>query len=159
MKQQDTSAKDYKYYNSLLPASACVICAKTLSEVGGKRILATGLRGFDISDQRPKRQNKPHYVATPRLIEDEEIYLRVWGDKKIFTDAVVDRIRATYRSGFRPWMCQAKGCGDRACVVCGMAMRHTPCCGILHDDGESRYQMLIPLMSYPCTNVDCENFG
>lgn len=75
----------------------------------------------------------------------------------MMTEAVIDRIKTTYLSGFRPWLCQGKGCGNRQCPDCGKAM-NLPCASdLLYDDGRNPHLMVIPA-DLGCVNVNCKRF-
>ena len=158
MKHQYEAPRDLTFFNSLLPAPACVTCEKTLPEIGGQRITAQGKRGIAVWGECGTLHDRFNLVESLRLIEGEEIFLVVWGEKEIFTGEVVDRIKATYLSGVRPWMCQGEGCGDRACPACGKAMKMTPSCDVLHENGKKLHMMVVMGNNFLCTNVDCEKY-
>ena len=156
MKHQDQST-DLKYFDELLPSLTCVICGKSLPEIGGRRITAQKLRGMAVWDFEASLHDRGNLIASERLITDEEIYLVIWGEEKRFTDEVVERIRTTYLSGLRPWMCSAETCGCRQCPECGKANNMAVMSDILYDDGRNPHVPAIPAY-VGCTNMDCKNY-
>ena len=157
MKQQDQDLKDLKYFNTLLPAPACVICGKTLPEIGGRRITAQKLRGIAVWGFEATLHDRKNLIESLRLKEGVEAYLVVWGEDEIFTDEVVERIRTTYLAGMRPWMCQGYGCGNRQCIECGKGINLAVASDLLYDGGRNPHLMIIP-SDCGCTHSDCERF-
>jgi len=157
MKQQDKTIKDLKYFNSLLPAPACVICGNTLPEIGGRRITCQKIRGMAVRGEEATLHDRGNRIESQRLIEGVEAYLVVWGEEDTFTADVVERIRMTYFSGFRPWVCQSSTCGRRGCEQCGKANNLPVASNLLYDDGRNPYLMVIP-SDMGCTNLDCRKY-
>ena len=46
----------------------------------------------------------------------------------------------------------------RACGICGAPLLLPMAAEILHDDGDVRHHMIIPLARIPCVNPDCSEF-
>lgn len=140
----------------LLPAATCVICGNALDQIGGRRITAQDCRGMTVTNTKNGGGHK-HFRRWIRLFDDRDIYVLVWGEKSIITDAVIERIRKTYLEGFRPWFCQAYGCGNRQCSKWGKAMNLPVASDILYDDGRNPHVMVISA-NMGCVNVNCEKF-
>ena len=147
-----------KYYKSLLPAPSCVICEKTLEQIGGRRITAQQLRGMAVWDVEWTVHDRKNLQYCERLIDDQNIYLNVWGEGDVWTPDVIERIKNTYLSGVRPWMCQGYGCGNRQCPECGKANNLPVASDLLYDDGRNPHLMIIPA-DCGCVNQDCKKFG
>ncbi len=152
------STLDIKYFKSLFPAPECVICGKTLEQTGGRRITAQNMRGMTISHKVWTLRDRENLQHCERLIDDQEIYLIVWGEAKVWTPEVIERIKNTYLSGVRPWMCQGSGCGNRECSVCGKANNFPVASDLLYDNGETRHLMVIPA-DCGCVNQGCKKFS
>ena len=132
-----------------LPADECVLCSQTLDEVGGKRIASTQTLGVTHQDE-PRQGGEYHNHS----LGSDLGYAITWGDMWD-TDAVA-RAMDAYQAGLRPWMCQI--CARRACGICGAPLLLPMATEILHDDGDVRHHMIIPLARIPCVNPNCSEF-
>jgi len=146
----------HKTDRCLLPAATCVICGRTLREVGGRRITAQDCRGMAVTHTKNGGGHK-NFRRWIRLFDDKDTYVLIWGEGAIMTDAVIERIKTTYREKRRPWYCQSKGCGNRQCPLCGKAKNLPVASDILYDNGCTTYQMIIPA-DLGCVNPSCEKF-
>ena len=132
-----------------LPAEECVLCGKTLDKVGGKRITSTQVLGVTHLDEpRQGGEYRNHSLGS------DLGYVITWGDGWN-VDAVARAVDA-YQAGLRPWMCQI--CARRACGICGAPMALPMAAEILHDDGDVRHHMIVPLARIPCVNPECSEF-
>ena len=128
------------------PAPACVLCSRTLEEVGGKRIASTPTIGVTRqAEPRPGDQYQSHPLDVG--------YVITWGQP--WNPDAVGRAIMTYREGHRPWLCQP--CANRGCCVCGSPLRIAMASDILHDDGDIRHHMIVPVRN-PCSNPECTEF-
>jgi hypothetical protein len=146
--------KSLSEIQELLPARHCMICHKTIGEIGGRRMIAQGFRGIAVSDQVLTKGYK-NLQKCVRLIEGRELYLVAWGEKSIITDAVIEQATADYRKGFRPWFCQV--CGQRLCHLCGELLPRPVASDYIFDDGGSVH---CPILGADpgCWNPECEKF-
>lgn len=144
-------------FNALPPSPSCVICGNALEYIGGRRITAQKARGIAISNFGWTLHDRSNLQFCEPLLKDEEIYLVIWSDEKVWTPDVINRIMSCYMDGMRPWYCQGKGCGYRQCRVCGKA-ENLPCASdLLYDDGRNPHLMVIPA-DLGCTNQLCRNY-
>ena len=139
------------------PDIGCVVCGRLVTEVGGRRITAQVLRGMAISaDVRTEADHENFRCCIP-LIEKHDVYLTVWGEPEIMTETVIQRIKNAYLRGLHPWICQARGCGNRQCPECGMANNLPVASDLIYDDGRATHLMVIPADA-GCTNVRCPRY-
>ena len=148
--------KNLSDFRSLLPAATCVVCGRTPGEIGGRRITAQKLRGMTVTRTKSSggRENFRRWI---RLPDGRNIYVLVWGEKSMMTEAVIGRIKTTYLDGFRPWFCQAYGCGNRQCSDRGKAMNLPVASDLLYDDGRNPHLIVIPA-DLGCVNINCKRF-
>ena len=59
----------------LRPAESCVLCDKSLQEIGGVRLVAQQLRGVSLSDQYRGGGNKDFPYQSFKLSNDPAVYL------------------------------------------------------------------------------------
>ena len=146
-----------KRFKSLIPASECAICGKTLEQIGGRRITSQKLRGMVIWHEEWTVHDRTNLQYCERLIDDQDIYLIIWGEDDVWTPDVIERIKNTYVSGVRPWMCQGYRCGNRQCPECGKANNLPVASDLLYDDGRNPHLMLVPA-DCGCVNQDCVKY-
>lgn len=107
------------YLNDLtkLPtARECLICHKTIEEVGGQMLIYTHFRGT-ILRAGSKIRDFPNLRVLLRLFDDRDLYFAAWGEESIFTETVINQALREYLNGEQPWHCQI--CGMRECHLCG----------------------------------------
>lgn len=152
-----SSTLNLKNFKSLLPAAECVICGQTLDQIGGRRITSQKLRGMAIWHEEWTLHNRANLQYCERLVDDQDIYLIIWWDDNFWNPKFIEKIKNTYLSGVRPWMCQGYGCGNRQCPECGKAINLPVASDLLYDDGRNPYLMIIPA-DCGCVNKDCKKF-
>ena len=136
------------------PASHCVICQKSLDEVGGKRIVAQQLRGVIISKEYRGGGN-PDYPYRSFKISPTPLYLTVWGEMSMWPEDAIQRAVDDFQKGKASWFCQI--CGKRACSVCGAPINYPMGSDILNDNGSSSHCGIMPF-NPGCINPRCKNF-
>ena len=143
--------------HQLKPDIGCVVCGRLLTEVGGRRITAQALRGMVISSEVRTEADHENFRCCIPLSDQPDVYLTVWGEPEIMTEAVIQQIKKTFLKGLHPWICQAKGCGNRQCPECGMAINLPVASDLIYDDGRATHLMVIPADA-GCTNVKCSRY-
>jgi hypothetical protein len=136
-----------------LPDSHCVICKKTIQEIGGRRIVAQQLRGIIISS-KPIGGGNPDYPYKSHKLSSYSLYLVVWGPGTLWSEDAVRRATAAFHRGKRSWFCQL--CGNRICQDCGSPLQRPMGSDVLYDDGSSLHVGMLPC--HPgCVNQQCKN--
>ena len=135
------------------PSETCVICEKSLEEIGGKRIIAQKPRGIIISNEY-QDSNKGRYPRhSYELSDNSDKYLVVWGEKELWTDDVIERAKEEYVKGQQSWFCQV--CGNRTCEDCGTPLSIPMGSDILDDSGNSSHVAVLPVKQ-ACVNPKCK---
>jgi hypothetical protein len=138
----------------LLPANTCMICDKAIEEIGGRRMIAQRERGTTVLDYAVNGQFR-NFQSCERLLANRELYFVAWGEESIFTRAVVQRARADYLTGFRPWFCQV--CGNRLCHLCGALLPRPVGSNYIFDDGGDVHCAILGA-DLSCWTPECEKF-
>lgn len=143
--------------SAFLPDSCCVICGKTLAEVGGQRIIAQKLRGISTSNKflgggNPKY---PHKSFKLNSSSTSPLYLVIWGEVSIWSEASIQRAIDAFHNGKRSWFCQI--CGQRVCSTCGAPINYPMGSDVLKDDGASSHCGIFPF-DPGCINPECRNY-
>ena len=138
----------------ILPARTCIVCEKTIKEIGGRKMVAQPLRGTNVFDRVIHGGFKNFHSCT-RLLEDRDLYLVTWGEVTFLSDEVISRIKADYLEGRRPWFCQV--CGKRSCHLCGALERRPAMSDYVCDDG---YILHCPSLGADtgCLNPQCRRY-
>ena len=129
MTSTDMSIADIQ---GLPPATACVVCERPIQAIGGRRLVAQPRRGSKVFNEAVTGGFKNFHSCT-RLLQDRDLHLVIWGEKAFLTEGVINRIKATYLEGRRPWFCQV--CGSRSCHLCGGLLPRPVMSDYLFDDG------------------------
>lgn len=137
----------------LLPADSCVLCQKTLDEIGGRRLTATGANLVHLSDKYRGGGDKRFPYQSVKLTDDGDTYVVVQGTA--WTAEAIDRAKETFLKGLHPWFCQV--CGHRQCSKCGFPLNYPVAADVLYDDGENPHYMIIPA-DLGCINPRCEKY-
>lgn len=141
----------------LLPAPSCIFCHKTISEVGGKRIIAQHSIGVtrvhEVASNVTKIDKAYHDQHVP-IESDNTTYMRYWGPSEKWTEDAVSSAKSAYKSGRRPWFCQV--CCGRVCRLCGSPPQFTPGADSLSDDGGSSHFAILPI-PIGCINEQCQH--
>jgi hypothetical protein len=135
----------------LLPADRCVICQKTLKEVGGQRIIAQQVRGVCLSKKFRGGGDK-NFPYKSFKISPYPIFLTVWGELSMWNEGAVKRAMDAFSKGKRPWFCQV--CGNRICPECGFPLKMPVGSDVLYDDGSSSHVPMLPC-NPGCINPNC----
>ena len=139
------------------PASeSCVFCNKTLDEVGGRRIVAQQLRGVSLSEKKMGGGNKDYPHRSLQLFDDcDDVYVVFWGEKELWTESAVEKVKKEYQTGYRPWFCQI--CGKRTCSECGAPINYPMGSDLLSAGGCSSHAPIHPF-DPGCINPNCEKY-
>jgi len=136
-----------------LPAERCVICSRTLEEVGGLRIVAQDYRGYAFSDKPERGGQKDIPRQSFKVSEVDKRFIVFWG--KMWNCESITRAIDELKSGKRPWFCQI--CGVRACTECGAPIRLAMGSEILHDNGSIGHMAIFPCHG-GCCNPNCKYY-
>jgi len=139
----------------LLPADSCVLCGKSLQEIGGRRLVGQQLRGVSLSDRYLGGGNKDFPYQSFQLSDEPVVYLVVWGEKSKWTPTAIQAAKHEYLSGKRPWFCQR--CGVRTCRQCGAPINYPVGSDMLDDQGCSSHAPIFPF-DPGCSNPECERY-
>lgn len=137
------------------PTEACVMCDKTLKEVGGKRLIAQQLRGVALTNKKRGGGNKNSPHKCLELFSDPLIYMDYWGESEKWTDSVILSAKNAYLNGKQPWFCQI--CGERKCSECGSPINYPMGSDILYGDGRSSHAPIHPF-DPGCNNLSCKKY-
>lgn len=148
-------AKELNTGNRLKPAKTCVICNKSLAEVGGWRLVAQHLRGVKLSDKFQGGGNKDYPHQSFKLNETSDKYVVVWGEKSKWTIEAIQRVIDQYNHGFQPWFCQV--CGQRVCSKCGAPINYPMGSDILENSGCKPHVPILPI-NPGCINSVCSEY-
>ena len=136
------------------PAPNCMICERTIEEIGGRRMVAQKARGTNVF-QHVISEGFENFHSCTRLLEGRELFLVIWGEAAFLSDNVISRIEAEYLEGRRPWFCQV--CGKRSCHLCGALERRPVMSDYVCDDG---YILHCPSLGADtgCLNPQCTRY-
>ncbi|MBF0121273.1 MAG: hypothetical protein HQK79_20760 [Desulfobacterales bacterium] len=135
------------------PSLKCVICQKTLQEIGDARIIAQELRGFTISTKYLGGGNPNHPYRSFPLDETKSSFFVVWGS--IWTEEPIQRAIEEYKSGRYPWFCQVYG--NRTCDECKKPIPLPMGSDTIHEDGRKSHCPILPA-NLGCTNSKCSKY-
>jgi len=145
-----------KTENTRLPTKSCVLCERTLEEVGGgKRIIAQQLRGLKLSKTLESRGYSGCHERFFPLHDDDEQYLLVWGEKLLWNENAIERAKKAFQQGYRPWLCQL--CAVRACSKCGAPINYPMGSDIIYSDGYTSHVAIQPF-DPGCNNKACKKY-
>ncbi len=150
MTRQNKLTNDKKY----LPSDTCIVCEKSLDEVGGERIIVQIPRGIVISDTEYVNSKEGCPRQSYKLSVNQDKYLVVWGEE-LQTDDVIERAKRKYAKGKQPWFCQV--CGKRTCQECGTLIKFPIGSSLLGDKGNSWRVPNLPI-DPTCMNPRCKNY-
>ena len=136
----------------LTPTTECVFCSRTLHEVGGKRLVATGSLVVTCRTE-PVHGGGWRSYALDANGEADSGFMVVRGD--CWEPKTTETALSAFRSGLHPWFCQT--CGNRACGGCGSPLAIPMAANILHGDGVVLHQVVLPF-DPGCTNSACPRF-
>lgn len=142
-----------KLHTRRSPASHCVICGKSIEEIGGRRIISQRDKGLYISSQPTKGGS--HAVHKSVKVDPLPLYVTIWGEKAFWNDETINRAIQIVKQGECPWFCQI--CGTRACYLCGQPINYPVASEILYDSGGSSHCPIIP-HDPGCINPACKRY-
>ena len=139
------------------PAARCVVCEKTIDEIGGVRLVATHRHSIILCTPDVPLGSIRHPARTIRLTGNHrDVIFSMFGEA-IWTDEVVERIVEVGMAGLRPWFCQV--CADiHLCRVCGSPLTRVPTSDYLEDNGRSIHSPSVSGYAQSCPNSNCQNF-
>ncbi|MBU1566854.1 MAG: hypothetical protein KJ630_14680 [Proteobacteria bacterium] len=138
---------------TFLPDSHCVICQKTIEEIGGRRLVAQQVRGILISNKPIGGGHRDHHYKSHKL-SPYPLYLVVWGPGTIWSGDAIQRATAAFHKGKRSWFCQL--CGNRVCLDCGSPSQMPVGSDVLYENGCTAHVAILPC--HPgCVNPQCKN--
>ena len=132
----------------------CILCEKSLDELGGERIVEQIPRSIVTSDTEYANSEKGYPRQSYKLSVNPDTYLVVWG-KELWADDVIDRAKREYAKGKQSWLCQV--CGKRTCKECGTLIQFPMGSSLLDDDGNSWRVPNLPI-DPTCRNSKCKNY-
>lgn len=135
-----------------LPDSHCILCKKTIEEVGGRRITAQHFRGITFSVNRRGGGNPPYRSIK---LSEYPFYLVIWGERSLWNQEAVQRATDAFHKGKKPWFCQK--CGRRTCSICGAPINYPMASDLLNDDGSNPHLSIFPVKP-TCINPTCQNY-
>ena len=138
----------------LQPAQACLLCEKTLDQVGGSRMVGTSTMGVSIGPKYMGGGN-PDSPYQSIQIPDDDCYVYIWGPKKNWTGAVLRKALQLHLNGQRAWFCQV--CGHRTCSHCGSPLATPPGSERLDDNGCTSHSPILGVQ-IPCINSECRKY-
>jgi hypothetical protein len=137
------------------PSEACIICNRTINDVGGYRIVGQKLRGVALSHKYMGGGNKDYPYQSVKLEDGSGLYVVVWGEQSKWTQPTVEKAWKEFLAGRRPWFCQV--CGERTCSDCGSPINYPMGSDILHDKGCTSHAAIFPIDT-GCMNAGCGNY-
>ncbi|MBE9549440.1 MAG: hypothetical protein IMF09_08565 [Proteobacteria bacterium] len=143
--------------NSLPTDNSCLICDRTIEEVGGQKLIATRLRGTRLTTEFAHGKHK-NFCKQVQLFDDSQLAIDFWGEKNFMTEAVIQKALKSYRYWSQPWFCQV--CGSRQCSDCGAPIIVLAYGDFAFEDGRKGYYAKGPNLgvSPPCKNRNCKNY-
>ena len=147
-----TNTKELTEHPNFPPDDRCVICGKTIAEIGGRRIIAQNPRGCTVENE-PRRNSPKMPTYTSYSLSPLTKFLIVWGED-FWTEEAIERAKDAFLNGKRPWFCQI--CGERKCF-CGAPMNYTAASDVINDDGSSVH-CGVYVACVGCINFRCSNY-
>ncbi len=135
------------------PSCHCLLCKKTIEEIGGKRIVAQKTLGTFLL-KTYHGGGDPDYPELSIKINDMN-YITLRGKKGMWTDELIEEIKDIYLQYERPWFCQK--CAGKTCYNCGELMNNPIGSDVIYDDGCISH---VAALGYNpgCVNDMCENY-
>jgi len=138
-----------------LPAGRCVLCEKTLEEIGGMRIVAGRFWAVGLTDRYRGGGNPDYPQRSIPLEEGSSRYLLVQGRPEAWSEAAIERARQEFLDGRHPWVCQK--CTGQVCSQCGEPINYPMGSDVLHDSGCTTH---IAVFGFDpgCSNRNCRKY-
>lgn len=138
------------------PAATCAGCEKSVSDIGGLRIVARRFMGIGLfHDNETVALRSLHQPGRTFRLEGRyrQVVVVFWGDA--WMPDRIERGLEAAQAGSWPWLCQR--CMRHAlCEHCGCPYRWPPGADVIGDDGRRLHCAILPVTP-PCTNPDCPN--
>jgi len=138
-----------------LPATRCVMCEKTIEQVGGMRIVAHIHIGIGLSNQYKGGGNPDYPYQSFQLNEDKTLFLTVWGEEEKWTVTAIENAKKDFQNNLQPWICQV--CANRKCHTCGKPINYPVGSDIVKQNGCITHIPIIP-SNLGCINKQCKNY-
>lgn len=138
-----------------LPSETCILCGKSLKDIGGKRIVSQHSKGIALSNKHMGGGNPDHPYQSVKLHDDKDLFVVVWGNKQLWTDLVINRARDEFLKDRQPWYCQV--CANYVCNICHAPINYPMGSDILYDDGRCSH---IGIFGFNpgCSNPTCKKY-
>lgn len=135
-------------------ADSCLICQKSIEEIGGQKLVFSHFRGTTIFDYL-KHVVHENFRKRIKLFGDHEIVC--WGEKSFMSEKVIDQAVREYLNGMQPWHCQI--CGKRECYICGQPIAWLAYGDYAYHETRGYYSKGANLgASPPCINPECKKY-
>jgi len=159
IQKQKVSAEDIRVAKAKIgkkkrkPSSHCLLCKKSVDEIGGKRVVAQKTLGTYISKTH-RGGGDPDFPDLSIKIDDAN-YIVLCGKKGIWTDELIDKVKEIYLNIECPWFCQK--CAGKTCHICGEILNNPIGSDVIYDDG---CVLHVAALGYNpgCMNDACENY-
>ena len=159
IQKEKVSAKDNRAAKAKIekkkqkPSSHCLLCKKTIDEIGGKRVVAQKTLGSFISTTY-RGGGDPDFPDLSIKIDDAK-YILLCGKKGMWTVELIDKVKEIYLNNERPWFCQK--CAGKTCHICGEILNNPIGSDVIYDDG---CVLHVASLGYNpgCMNDACENY-
>lgn len=156
---QKVSAEDIRIIKSILgnkkrkPSSHCLLCKKTIEEIGGKRIIAQKTLGI-YNSKIYRGGGDPDFPELSIKLDDAN-YIVLCGKKGMWTDELIEKVKEIYLNDECPWFCQK--CAGKTCHICGEILNNPIGSDVIYDDGCISH---VAILGYNpgCVNESCENY-
>ena len=128
---------------------SCIICGKSIEQVGGSKIISSRFLKIFISDKFSGGGDAEYPYQSAKLADGN--YLVFKGKLSVWTKQKIDQATSFVNQGFDVWWCQSKSCANRTCRVCGSATQRAYGCDLLGG---------VHVAAHPvpagCENTECE---
>jgi len=159
IQKQKVSAEDIRAAKAKIgekkrkPSSHCLLCKKTVDEIGGKRVVAQKTLGSFISTTYRGGGDLDFPDLSIKI--DDAKYILLCGKKGMWTVELIDKVKEIYLNNERPWFCQK--CAGKTCHICGEILNNPIGSDVIYDDG---CVLHVASLGYNpgCMNESCENY-
>ena len=139
--------------NKRIQTSCCLLCRKTISEIGGKRIATQKTLGTYLSNMFRGGGDPTFPEFSIKL--NESTFIVLYGIKDIWTKNIITKVKEAYLNNEHPWFCQK--CAGKVCQICGQILNHPVGSNVIYENGSMAY---VPALGYNpgCVYYKCSNF-
>jgi hypothetical protein len=119
----------------LRPAETCAICVRSLTDTGGKRLVAGATCGIRRMTTQLSLHDFPRewYPARVLRLTDRYRDVLIWFTGTVWTDSSARRAASHFQRGEQAWICQ-RCAGCSLCQTCGTPLAQTPTWDWIADD-------------------------